>query len=263
AKYPQDYPSSISSSQRQAAVQATCRSGLVWDLSHNGKAVRITGDNIPLCAYAPLPNAFVELPPSVQIANELAMSRPAATPIFYQLKISERGLLSLSYSINGGAYQEVIKSQDITAANGPLPANFLFGFAGSTGGSTNIHELLCFRAAPATSAASSAGGSEKQSAQLQSGVQAYFAYHDPNNGWTGRVTASNPGSDSFGNVVLSPPPTWHAACTLTGVPGGSTCPTTGVAGQIPAQAPASRAILSWNGSQGIPLEWGNLTSGQQ
>ena len=267
ANYPQYYPSSGSSAfspqQQQAAVQATCQSGLVWDLSHHGKAVKITGDTIPLYDYAPIPNAFVELPPSVQIANELAMSRPAATPIFYQLKISERGLLSLSYSINGGAYQQVINSQDITAANGPLPANFLFGFAGSTGGSTNIHEILCFRAAPATSAASSAGGSEKQSAQLQSGVQAYFAYYDPNNGWTGRVTASNLGFDSFGNVVLSPTPTWDAACTLTGVPGGSTCPTTGVAGQIPAQAPASRAILSWNGSQGIPLEWGNLTSGQQ
>src|SRR5205807_1927015 len=165
--YSQYYPDSFTPSQRQAAVQATCKSGLVWDLSHNGKAVKITGDTIPLYDYAPIPNAFVELPPSVQIANELAMSRPAATPIFYQLKISERGLLSLSYSINGGAYQEVIKWQDVTADNGPLPANFLFGFAGSTGGSTNIHEMLCFRAAHATSAASSAGGSEKQSAQLQ------------------------------------------------------------------------------------------------
>src|SRR5205807_2674012 len=116
ANYPQYYPSSGSSAfspqQQQAAVQATCQSGLVWDLSHHGKAVKITGDTIPLYDYAPIPNAFVELPPSVQIANELAMSRPAATPIFYQLKISERGLLSLSYSINGGAYQQVINSQD-------------------------------------------------------------------------------------------------------------------------------------------------------
>src|SRR5439155_1614428 len=84
-------------------------------------------------------------------------------------RISQRGLLSLSYSINGGAYQQVIKSQDITAANGPLPAGFLFGFAGSTGGSTNIHEILCFKAAPATTAARSAGASEKQSAKLDAG----------------------------------------------------------------------------------------------
>jgi type IV pilus assembly protein PilY1 len=31
-------------------------------------------------------------------------------------------------------------------------------------------------------------------------------------------------------------------------------------GPIPAEAPTSRVILSWNGSAGIPFEWGNLTS---
>src|SRR3989440_7513434 len=129
ANYPQYYPSSFSASDQQAAVQATCQSGLVWDLSHHGKAVKVTGDTIPLYDYAPIPNAYVELPSTMQIANEAAMARPQATPIFYQLKISQRGLLSLSYSVNGGAYQQVIKSQDITAANGPLPAGFLFGFA--------------------------------------------------------------------------------------------------------------------------------------
>ena len=263
ANYPEYYPSSFSPSDQQAAVQATCQSGLVWDLSHHGKAVKVTGDTIPLYDYAPIPNAYVELPSTMQIANEAAMARPQATPIFYQLKISQRGLLSLSYSVNGGAYQQVIKGQDITAANGPLPAGFLFGFAGSTGGSTNIHEILCFKAAPATTAASSAGASEKQSAKLESGVQAYFAYYDPNNGWTGRVTANSLGFDSFGNVVLSPTPNWDAACALTGVGSGSTCPTTGVAGPTPAQSPASRVILSWNGSQGIPYEWSNLTSAQQ
>src|SRR5204862_441554 len=120
ANYPQYYPSSFSTSDQQAAVQATCQSGLVWDLSHHGKAVKVTGDTIPLYDYAPIPNAYVELPSTMQIANEAAMARPQATPIFYQLRISQRGLLSLSYSVNGGAYQQVIKGQDITAANGPL-----------------------------------------------------------------------------------------------------------------------------------------------
>src|SRR5207237_768812 len=53
------------------------------------------------------------------------------------------------------------------------------------------------------------------------------------------------------------------ACALTGVGSGGTCPTTGVAGPTPAQSPTGRVILSWNGSQGIPYEWGNLTSAQQ
>ena len=41
---------------------------------------------------------------------------------------------------------------------------------------------------------------------------------------------------------------------------GATCPSTG-APSTPAEAPTSRVILSWNGSQGIPFEWGNLTTG--
>src|SRR6185369_15154009 len=111
-----------------------------------------------------------------------------------------------------GAWQSVLTKQNITASNGPLPTNFLFGFAGSSGGSTNIHEILCFRADPATSASSSAGASEKQSAKLETGVQAYFAYYNPSGGWTGRVTASSLGFDSFGNVVIASTPNWDSSC---------------------------------------------------
>ena len=259
ANYPTYYPSGQSAAWMQSAVRATCAAGVVWDNAHNGKAVKVTGDTIPLYDYAPIPNAYVELPASTQIANENAMTRAAATVIFYQLRITQGGLLSLSYSLNGGAYQSVIAGQSITASNGALPENFLFGFAGSTGGSTNIHEILCFKADPATSAASSAGASEKQSAKLETGTQAYFAYYNPS-GWTGRVTASGLGFDSFGNVIIAATPNWDASCTLTGVAAGKTCRTTGAAGPIPAEAPASRVILSWNGSAGIPFEWGNLTS---
>ncbi|HYL01841.1 MAG TPA: PilC/PilY family type IV pilus protein [Steroidobacteraceae bacterium] len=262
ANYPTTYPSSFTAAQQQAAVQETCVNGVVWNAVTN-KAVKVSGVTTPLMDYAPIPNAYVELPSTLKIANEAAMSRPAATPIFYQLKVTQSGLLSLSYSINGGAYQQVIRSQSITASNGPLPANFLFGFAGSTGGSTNIHEILCFKAAPSTSASSSAGASEKQSAKLESGIQAYFAFYNPNNGWTGRVTASSLGFDSFGNIVIANTPNWDAQCDLTGVAAGSTCATTGVAGPIAAQAPTSRAILSWNGATGIPFEWSSLTAAQQ
>ena len=264
ANYPNYYPSSWAGTSNQySAVQATCQSGVVMDWAHRLRAVKTDGGNIPLYDYAPIPNAYVELPSSTQIANEAAATRSGAVPIFYQLKITPTGLLSLSYSINGGAYQQVIKGQDITAANGPLPANFLFGFAGSTGGSTNIHEILCFKAGPSTSASGSAGASEKQSAKLETGAQAYFAFYDPSNGWTGRVTASGLGFDTFGNVVIATTANWDAACDLTGVSSTGTCSTTGAAGPIAAQAPTSRVMLSWNGTQGIPLEWSNLTTAQQ
>jgi type IV pilus assembly protein PilY1 len=257
------YPNSFTSAQRQSAVQATCRNGVVWDSAHGIPAVGSNGATIPVYDYAPIPGAYVELPSSVQIANEAANTRSSAVPIQYQLKITQNGLLSFSYAVNGGAYQQIIKSQNITTANGPLPANFLFGFAGSTGGSTNIHEILCFQAAPTTTASGSAGASEKQSAKLESGVQAYFAFYNPNNGWTGRVTASSLGFDALGNVVVAATPNWDAACDLTGVSNGGTCITTGVSGPITAQSPASRVILSWNGTQGIPFEWANLTAAQQ
>jgi type IV pilus assembly protein PilY1 len=258
ANYPAVYPSSFSVAQQQGAVQATCQNGVEWNYL-TGRAVKVSGSTVPLYDYAPIAGAYSELPAATQIANEAAMTRGAATTILYRLKITQNNLLSLSYSLNGGAYQSVITGQSILASNGALPANFLFGFAGSTGGSTNIHEILCFRADPATTADSSAGASEKQSAKLQTGVQAFFAFYNPSN-WAGRVTASGLGFDSFGNVIVAGTPNWDAACDLTGVAAGSTCPTTGATGPLAPIAPTSRVILSWNGSTGIPFEWGNLTS---
>jgi type IV pilus assembly protein PilY1 len=258
ANYKSYYPDAWTGTANQyAAVQATCQNGVVWDYANRRAAPSPSGPT--LYDYAPIPNAYVELPTGTQIANETATTRGAATPILYRLKITQNNLLSLSYSINGGAYQSVITGQSILASNGALPANFLFGFAGSTGGSNNIHEILCFRADPATTADSSAGASEKQSAKLQTGVQAFFAYYNPSN-WAGRVTASGLGFDSFGNVIVAATPNWDAACDLTGVASGKTCPTTGAPGPITATAPTSRVILSWNGSAGIPFEWSNLTS---
>ena len=258
ANYPLFYPSSFSTAQQQAAVQATCKSGLLWN-SVSGTAATVQGASVPLSDYAPIAGAFVELPASTQIANESAMNRGAATPIFYSLRISQDGLLSLSYSLSGGAYQPVITRQSISASNGPLPASFLFGFGGSTGGDTNIHEILCFKAGPATTAGSSASASEKQSAKLQTGTQAFFAFYNPNT-WTGRVTASGLGFDSFGNVIIAATPNWDAACALNGIAAGSNCPTTGVAGPLAPPAPTSRVILSWNGNGGMPFEWANLTT---
>jgi type IV pilus assembly protein PilY1 len=265
ANYPLVYPSTlVGTGKWQAAVKQTCQNGELWDtvnnraVDANDHKVDATHAAVPLYDYAPIPGAYAELPATSKIANESAMKRGDATTIFYQLRISQNGLLSLSYS-TGGAYQPVITKQSITAANGALPANLLFGFAGSTGGSTNIHEILCFKADPATTAASSAGASEKQSAKIETGTQAYFAYYNPS-GFTGRVTATGLGTDAFGDVVLAATPNWDASCVLTGVAAGKTCTSTLAAGPIVAEAPASRVILSWNGSSGIPFEWANLTT---
>jgi type IV pilus assembly protein PilY1 len=260
--YPAYYPSTFTAAQQNAAVRATCRSGFIWNSASWSPALDVNNNPLAVYDYSPIPGAYVELPYTQKIANESAMNRGAATPIFYQLTVTQNGLLSLSYSYNGGAYQPVISAQSIAASNGPLPADFLFGFAGSTGGSTNIHEILCFKAQPATSAASSAGASEKQSAKLETGAQAYFAYYNPA-GWTGAVTASGLGFDAYGNVIVAQTPNWDASCTLTGVATGSSCPTTGVSGPIAAQVPNNRTILSWDGNQGIAFRWNRLTAAQK
>jgi type IV pilus assembly protein PilY1 len=259
------------------SVQNTCQNGTLYNYSTasnptsagtttltNTVNTGLASANIaPILDYAALPGGYTVLPTTNPIAAEGATTRGKAVPIFYDLKITQNGLLSLSYSYNGGAYQSVITKANITTANGTLPANLLFGFAGSTGGSSNIHEILCFKAEPATSAAASAGASEKQSAKLETGAQAYFAYYNPSNGWTGSVTASGLGFDQYGNVIVAATPNWDAACDLTGVPTGFTCTSTLAAGPIPAQVPASRVMLSWNGTTGIPFEYTNLTAAQQ
>ncbi len=214
--------------------------------------------------YTAIPGAYDVL--TKQLASETAMTRtlcPAGqqtnngcvTPIVYNLTITQNGLLSLSYSYNGGATQQVITAQDITASNGPLPSSFRFGFAGSTGGSTNIHEILCFKAQPNTLSASSAGVNQLQSAKVETGTTAYFAFYDPMN-WTGRLTA-NPLLVNAGVLSIDATPAWDASCVLT----GGTCAATGAT--ITAEAPTSRTMLTWNGSQGTPFEWSDLTSAQQ
>jgi type IV pilus assembly protein PilY1 len=263
-----------------AAVQNTCKTGELWNYATPSSPTDAGAASLSnalntagILDYGALPGGYSVLPSGTQIAAEGAATRSGAIPIYYQLKISQNGLLSLSYAVcppaGCGAWQGVLTKANITASNGPLPANFLFGFAGSTGGATNVHEILCFRADPATSASSSAGASEKQSAKLETGVQAYFAYYNPSSGYTGRVTASSLGFDSYGNVVVASIPNWDASCVLTGVPAGSTCATTGVAGLTPAEAPlspgvvGSRQILTWNGSSGVAFQYGNLTAAQQ
>jgi type IV pilus assembly protein PilY1 len=259
--YPNQYPAGLNTAQRASAVQKTCSTGILWDFSGSATTpvpAAVAPPASPL-DYPAIPNAFSVLS-GVQIAAESADTRNAGTPITYKLKITPAGLLSLAYSINSGVYQPIISSQDITASNGKLPANLLFGFAGSTGGDTNIHEIMCFRATPSNLSAGSAGVNQQQTAKVQAGSQVYFAYYNPDT-WAGSLTAQNITLDVNGNVSGLTTPVWDASCVLTGDVNGVACPTTGVS--TTAQKPATRNILTWNGAQGIAFEWGSLTPAQK
>jgi type IV pilus assembly protein PilY1 len=264
--YPLLYPASKlnTSALQRSAVQKTCSTGSLWNYSSSTSSpTKVTSPTI--LDYAPIPNAYKELPSSVLIAKEYSSGgykRGDATPIVYNVKITQDGLLSFGYSINGGAFQNVIASQSITASNGAPPSTFRFGFAGSTGGSTNIHEILCFKATPIDLAAGSVGVNEKQSAKVETGTQAYFAFYDPNE-WTGRITANDLFVDSSGNLQVNETANWDAACELTGVPSGKSCPTTGEAGLISPLAPDKRVMLSWDGGKGVPFRYTKLATTQQ
>lgn len=273
SQYPADYPTTstsgilLTTAQQQAAVQATCKSGTLWNYS-NPSAPSNTGTAIP--DYQPILNAFSVLSATTPIANESATSRPKATPIVYNIKITQDGLLSFKYSYNGGAYQQVIKNQSIVGSNGALPLALQFGFAGSSGGSTNVHEILCFKATPVDTSASSAATDQTQVGRVQTSSQAYFAFYDANN-WTGRMTAYGLGISTGGQVTINTLANWDAECNLTGVAASGTCLTTGVVGPIARQDPTTRTMLTWNGlstaaspgTAGINFEWGSLTAAEQ
>ena len=276
ANYPTYYPSSLKSvpvalngnniTAAQEAVYWTCIKGTLWNFSNPAAPVQLTTQ--PVADYAPIPGAYVELPSTVQIANESAVARTAATPISYDLKITQNGLLSLSYSVNGGAFQSVLTNQNITTTNGALPSLLRFGFAGTAGGHTNIHEILCFKAAPPDTSASSASANQTQASKVASNAQVYYSYYNPSD-WTGTVTA-NALYDTAGVLTVSTLANWDAQCTLSGIAANTTCTNTGVAGATSAEAPTSRVMLSWNGldtaaaagTAGEPFEFGNLTTAQ-
>jgi len=270
------YPSGLTAAQKLTAVQQTCSTGHLYNYkkvllgtgaaTDDGAATLTNSVNtagiLDYPALGSASNPGYSVLSGVKIANESATTRAGANPILYDVKITQDGLLSLSYqqcTASGcGAKQTVLSKQQITSSNGPLPASVRFGFAGSTGGDTNVHEVMCFKAQPATESAGSAGVNEKQSAKIQTGTFAYFSYYDPDD-WTGRVTANALGTDTSGNLVVSEVPAWDASCVLSGVPTGQSC-STGVAGPVAAEGPTSRTILSWNGTQGVPFESTNLSA---
>jgi type IV pilus assembly protein PilY1 len=269
------YPSTLTMAQQVVAVHQACQTGYAWDYSTASTATSGTVTNgvanpynatpqptVLLSNYGAIPLANQVLP--TKIANEAALYRGYATPattgplfgtpITYDLSISTGGLLSLSYSFGGGLYQPIITRQSIGST---LPAMVRFGFGGSTGGSRNIHEIMCFQAAPPDSSSSSAGLNQKQTAKVQTGTQVYFAFYNPNN-WTGSVTSQYLDSTDGVNLQIDPALNWDASCNLTG-PATGTCPSTPAgAGATAAQNPdTGRVMLTYNpvAGAGVPFTW--------
>lgn len=250
-----NYPNGLSLQNQQDGVRATCASGKVqqwnawWGWSPTTTTIQ---QNYTMLRTSSGTAAAVTLPSNQPLWTSNT-SRSNATPIVYQLKITSTGKLSFSYSYKGGVYTPVISNQDITAANGALPSNLLFGFAGSTGGSNNIHEITCFKAAPATTSSDSAT-LNLPTGQYKTGAQVFIGSYNPSN-WAGQLTANELLYNTTTNAITwATVPNWDASCTLT----GGACASTGASG-ITAQA--TRNILTWNGIQGVPFTWATTTSG--
>lgn len=253
------------------AVKHTCRMGELFNYTDPANPVSAgttslsnTNNAAHILDYAAIGGTpLSNLGPSFQIANESAVTRADATPITYQLHITSNNLLSFSFSYNGGTYQPVVADRDLAAAVGAIPASLRFGFAGSTGGSTNIHEILCFQAQPDTTSGSSTSVSSYENPVVAAGTtQLFLAYYTPDN-WSGRVTAQSVYFDSGSNAVaVSATPSWDAGCVLTGVTAATGPCSTGVTSLAP-QEPGNRTMLTWNGSQGVPFEWSDLTAAQR
>jgi len=265
--YKQYYPASLknNNSLRSEAIRNTCRTGMIWNYS-GGKLHGYdnkTQTNIRLdYNYRMLQS--VGLPSGVTISNQQGVNNPLrdlATPITYGLKITQDGLMDFSYSVNGGAPQTVISQRPITESNGPLPSSFRFGFSSGTGGSNNVHEITCFKAAPVNQSNSSAGTNVQQSSRVQAGSQVYLAYYHPTN-WWGELTAQdvlyNAETDT---LSVNPVANWNASCVLT----GGKCQATGSTADAAAQAPGSRSMLTWNTTTnaGVPFQWNSISQAQR
>ena len=269
SNYPTLYPANANQAN---AVQQTCRTGTLYNASNNDQTVTVNGSsttikrgtssNLPVLDYKLLGSSplLTSGNTAVTISNQqgtLSPTRGKANPITYALSITQNGLLNMSYSFNGGVTTPVITDQSITASNGAVPANFLFGFSGGTGGGSNVHEITCFKAAPLNAASTSAGVNVQQSSRVEAGTQVYLSYYHPTN-WWGQLTATSLNyTAATDSVAFNTTANWDASCVLT----GGSCATTG--GTNTAQTPGSRALLTWNGSTGIPFQWTNLSASQQ
>ncbi len=285
AAQPTWYPASgLTLAQQSAAVQNTCITGTYWNYSNPVLPVNTgltTNNGNTLYDYAALQTptgayaaGVIPLtgPHAQQIATEGAATRGAAVPIYYNLKITNSGKLSFSYSYPGYS-QQVLSNVDITNANGLLPSNVYFGFTASTGGADNVHEILCFKAMPADQSDSSAAVTTPDSDVLTN-VQLFEPTFHTNNWWGELAAYSFSLSGNILNVTV--PSNWNASCVLSGTYCTSSVvsdysQTSGTASKLTAEtwntasSGTGRQILTWNDSTnaGVAFEWSSLSANEQ
>lgn len=202
AAYPNYYPSSLSSSQRQQAVANTCRTGYLWNYANAARAAQTTTPVAFDYNYL----ASATMPTSTPIANVNATQRGSAYPITYRLIITPDNKLSLDYNWKNAGFANILPPTSITASNGPLPTFFRFGFAAAAGGASNIHEISCFQASPAARSA----GAPAVPISISTGGHAYTLTNNPSQ-VQGYVTAY--GLTSSGAV--SSTSSWEAGALMT------------------------------------------------
>lgn len=265
SRYLKYYPTASTAANKKLATEATCKTGKLQNWGVNQKdatgamIVTYSSTNEKLAYNYPL-MAYSDLPATVKMSNQQGFPSPkrgVATPITYALKITQDGILDLSYSLNGGSSQQIISNKNVATSNGPVPGSFRFGFSSSTGAGSNVHEITCFKAAPVEESSSSAGTNVQQSARVEAGSQVYLAYFHPQNSW-GELSAQTLLYDPVTDLVsIKSVPNWNANCGLT----GGLCASTGVTSV--AQSPGTRKILTQDGTSGVPFQWSNITLPQQ
>jgi type IV pilus assembly protein PilY1 len=275
--YGKYYPGTV---VNNTAIQKTCSTGYAWNFSgvdqtDSTNAVIHTGnkthDKLPYnypWLYSSDVNGVAKTASgsNVTLANQQAINMPKrgdANIFIFSLNITADGILDFSYSVVGagatspGATINVVSNKNIKTSNGPLPANFRFGFSAGTGGGSNVHEITCFKAEPKDVSSSSAGSNVQQGALVPGGAQVFLALYHPVN-WWGQLTANLLGLEGDTLVAIGAGSTgtgdhsqWDASCVLTGGQCPAISPDTSNPLSVTAQTPASRKVLTWD-NQGAP-----------
>lgn len=263
--YPGYYPAEkdISLEDQKTATRNTCATGMLQNWS--GKTItdksgnqflHTKTTNVPVLRYGALiaPKKF----DPIKIYGDQAVPlllRKGANYLTFALNITQNRVLSLSYTVKGGTPTQMVDKLAING-KGPLAERFRFGFTSSTGAGSNVHEILCFKAAPIPEAANSAGASVQQAAKVEAGSQVYLSYFHQLNSW-GQLTASSLVADKNGKVSINSVANWDANCVLT----GGACDAT--KGSLSAQDSSKRSILTWDGSKGVPFQFASLSAAQK
>ncbi|MEA3176914.1 MAG: type pilus assembly protein PilY1 [Gammaproteobacteria bacterium] len=233
-------------------IYNTCSTGYLYNFNNSSSPHKTTQQ---IADYAAIDKGWTNTATiGGPIAAEGATTRGKATPIVYNLQITPDNKLSFQLSYNGGAYQNILTNTDFSAASSTIPQNLRFGFTGATGGDTNVHELLCFQAAPNNLSASGAGNNNFQNPQLIPGSQLFLGSYFPTQAWAGSVTAQTIGFDpTSGSVKVAPLPNWDASCVLTQA---ATC-ASGAPNTV-FETAANRQILTYNSGNAYAFKYNSL-----